>query len=739
MQYDNEDPPNEIHRVLARVRKEDGVWVPPEPDDPDQFSQWAVFGTNEDFANVNLDFEDIVLHAADVATLVFARDADGDGLYAWDEQYYGTSDNAGNDDYDGDGLTDYVEVSPRQVEDDACGEPPCFEPAGWDVEVQGQAQYRIFSDPRAADADEDGLNDEEERGGCEVDGSYDPTFGDEASCTAGAGVWLGTPTDPNKKDTDGDGIPDFDDAAPTVPARTLRVKQDSPGGDGSTWDTAFPDLQDAILEAKTSNLDDTDPDNDVSEIWVASGEYTFSSTQPLLPHVGIYGGFVGGETKRSQRAGLTTIIDGSPVSGFTAFATLAEGPYADGAVLDGLMLTNWNPGAMRILNTTGLVLRNMHFIGNGKEDVSPEWHGGAISGAEGSWTLEQCVFANNVAAQDGGAISAVYLQLVIRDCQFLDNRVVYPGQQEWGGGAISIRGYYARLSISTSRFVGNKVTGAYNEWLVGGAINAGQSGMTIYEFLLSDCHLSNNALVEGTGIGSSQTDGAAVLARAEHVAVTNCVFTHNVIDSQFDGGDYGPWLLVGVGLSAHVGSAGALTNCTFVDNVFDAGGSYGAAAAVVMRGGGLKRIQNLVSARNRVGANPVMNLVIYDPTSNYDIENICLHPVQYNVVFFDPWGIAWVNPFDDTDIRNAWGTEVIDADPGFVSNPDPGTDYWGDPHLGAASILIDAGNQYVDVDPATLGIQFVPEFDLDGNLRIMDGNGDGLAEIDIGAYEYSPY
>jgi hypothetical protein len=51
------------------------------------------------------------------------------------------------------------------------------------VRVQGQAAYRIYSDPRADDADGDGLDDLAERGGCAIDGALAIDITDETTCT----------------------------------------------------------------------------------------------------------------------------------------------------------------------------------------------------------------------------------------------------------------------------------------------------------------------------------------------------------------------------------------------------------------------------------------------------------------------------------------------------------------------------------------------------------------------------
>ena len=64
-------------------------------------------------------------------------------------------------------------------------------------------------------------------------------------------------------------------------------------------------------------------------------------------------------------------------------------------------------------------------------------------------------------------------------------------------------------------------------------------------------------------------------------------------------------------------------------------------------------------------------------------------------------------------------------DPGFVAPPD-------DLRLRALSPLVDAG------DPAPLDVTTEPETDALGDVRVTDGNGDGIARRDLGAFERRP-
>ena len=60
----------------------------------------------------------------------------------------------------------------------------------------------------------------------------------------------------------------------------------------------------------------------------------------------------------------------------------------------------------------------------------------------------------------------------------------------------------------------------------------------------------------------------------------------------------------------------------------------------------------------------------------------------------------------------------------------------GNLRLRDGSPCIDQGYNYVDFNPFTPGFQYIPETDLYGRDRLVDGDGDGRAVIDAGSFEY---
>ena len=127
---------------------------------------------------------------------------------------------------------------------------------GWIVQVTlrdgSMIDFRVYSDPRRADSDADGVDDIQEK----ADG-----------------------TNPNSRDTDQDGLADGVDPRPTIQAGILYVLFGNTApdpGEGTSWGTAFGELFDAMSESESRN-GDGDATNDISEIWVGSGAYVLNS------------------------------------------------------------------------------------------------------------------------------------------------------------------------------------------------------------------------------------------------------------------------------------------------------------------------------------------------------------------------------------------------------------------------------------------------------------------------------
>jgi len=105
------------------------------------------------------------------------------------------------------------------------------------------------------------------------------------------------------------------------------------------------------------------------------------------------------------------------------------------------------------------------------------------------------------------------------------------------------------------------------------------------------------------------------------------------------------------------------------------------------------------------------------------------HPVVcHNDFWNNAWGTSYSCPAGVGD--TSWGTNIngIPCDSFYNIIRDPlFVDSLNDFHLQEGSPCIDAGDNSI-----------APDSDLDGNPRIVDGNDDDSAEVDMGAYEYQP-
>ncbi|MHC4443350.1 MAG: choice-of-anchor Q domain-containing protein, partial [Planctomycetota bacterium] len=477
----------------------------------------------------------------------------------------------------------------------------------------------------------------------------------------------------------------------------LYVDADAASGanNGSSWTNAYLELYAALSAAQGIG--------GPVEIRVAEGTYKpdptgladpREATFQLLNDVAVKGGYAGfGQPDPNQRDVNTheTILSGDLNGDDDTGGDNSENSYhvlmADHldntVVLDGLTIT----ACSAYSNSTGGGLYNYY--------SSP--------------TLINCTFKKN-NARNGGGIYNYKGNPEITSCNFIENSVLY-----YGGGVYN---NYGSLTIADCSLIKNSSSSN------GGAINS-QSGTNDNHILsVTNCMFEEN---------TSNSRGGAIYNSRSDLKVTNSVFIGN--SSLFSAGGLYSYrndsivvncLFIvntsywGVGALFNYNDSSTITNCTFVANA---------------------------SFMSSSGA-------IYSSNCNSVLNN-CI--IWANTGLFEMSPEAQIDSYGSTPVVNysiiqgGWtgtGTGNIDADPRFVQDPYDGGDEWGignnddfgDLHLTNGSPAIDAGDNDVDVDQVTAGIQPLPATDLDGQTRIVD---DPIAPdagtppvVDMGAYEY---
>jgi hypothetical protein len=268
------------------------------------------------------------------------------------------------------------------------------------------------------------------------------------------------PPDPGEPiawyDEDGDGNPDpiiytgdvITDVNVTIGKTRYYVDFSAVGNnDGSSWEDAYLDLQDAISAAESGQ-----------EIWVATGVYTPGTSRidsfELQHGVAVYGGFIGIEDYRHQRnprANLTVLSGeiGDPdlktdnVYHVVTTASTFSDPLDESAVLDGFTITGGYANAEG-MNDKGGGLRNdfgtptlvnLNFVNNYAIN-----HGGALvtQANINPLTVSNCTFSGNSATNNAGGIANLS-SIIVVNSSFVGNT----GNN--GGGIVALSGTHTEV------------------------------------------------------------------------------------------------------------------------------------------------------------------------------------------------------------------------------------------------------------------------------------------------------
>ncbi|GAA0872830.1 hypothetical protein GCM10009117_19770 [Gangjinia marincola] len=208
----------------------------------------------------------------------------------------------------------------------------------------------------------------------------------------------------------------------------IYVDQTATGdNNGTSWDNAYVDLQDALTNANPND-----------EIWVAQGRYVppqagrFASfiTQPSQIGLKIYGGFNGIETALNQRdfRNNPTVLDGDKNGDDTPGVIDANNAFRQDNVYNVVLIQGDD------VTIDGFTIENGHANGN---DL-PQQNGAAIrkTQAPAKLTVKNCLITNNYANTSAAGIffwvDKVGSELIAEGNVFTNNRA------QWGTGIYAV-------------------------------------------------------------------------------------------------------------------------------------------------------------------------------------------------------------------------------------------------------------------------------------------------------------
>ena len=554
--------------------------------------------------------------------------------------------------------------------------------------------------------------------------------------------------------------------APTRAAGTIYVDADATGAnDGSSWEDAYPDLQDALTNATSGD-----------EIWVAEGVYkpttdtnhcvaprensdTCKATFLLEDGFELYGGFEGKEANRDERdwethpVTLTGDLKGDSIPG-----DFDTGQRTD----DVFHVVTIDTGATATLDGIDITYGNADAGYNNSEGHG---HGGGLHHKGTKATIRNVIFDNNRSTRGGGMYAAANSEATLENVQFTTNCAT--GGHDKGGGLLSEEstlnltdvyfydnkgdygaGMYSASStvdMQRARFESNG--GGADDNGSGGAIYIIDSQVTIDNALFKENKVGSGGYIRGGAIASEYECELSADCTGDgisNIIISNATFLRNttsgISGTQRRGGaiyvNYknapsGSLTVINssfLGNTSNTGDHGGAvfieeTPFLFINTIFVGNFSGDKGGAIFAYNVPISYIYNSTFANNQGSKKGVQN----DGSTTYlDI---------YNSIFKD----GELNGDYTLDTNT-----MTSGDPVFIRDPEDGVDNkwgtadddYGNLRLQSTSPAIDAGNNgnirddLGDLDGDSDTTENIP-YDLDGNPRVFNGT------VDLGAYEYN--
>lgn len=321
----------------------------------------------------------------------------------------------------------------------------------------------------------------------------------------------------------------------TIHAQTFVNAAATGNNDGTSWEDAFNDLQDALANVTSGD-----------QIWVSAGTYlpgtTDAATFHLTTDIQLYGGFAGTESNLSERD-----IENNP--------TILSGDLNGDDVINDLLINRMDNAnnIMFIESTTthetiidGFIFEGGH-ADSSAGDLNATRGGGvwslgpaqfqhctfrqnfAVEAGGGVYFRDQlseggkvlnCTFEGNVANEKGAGLTVSMVLgegIIVDSCQFTNNRTTVVG-----GGIIFAS---ANGEVINSHFDGNFSTLAAGAVYISRETNSGESPFNN----ILNCTFENNESSNAGALGFQSLDPD------QNYQVKNCSFVGNSVSELIAG------------------------------------------------------------------------------------------------------------------------------------------------------------------------------------------------------------
>lgn len=342
------------------------------------------------------------------------------------------------------------------------------------------------------------------------------------------------------------------------------------------------------------------------------------------------------------------------------------------------------------------ILEGFTITGGNANGSWPDNTGGGMFNIGSSPTVTNCIFRGNSVKGDGGGMYNLNgSNPTVSGCTFTSNSA-----ENEGGGMRNLRS-----SPTVIECIFNENTASGGWYTGGGAMYNSDSSHP----RLSECTFTGNrtttsytyggaiynnkesrpSVTRCVFINNSSNYGGAVLNRQGHPDISDCTFSHN---SAIEGGGI-----------YNMHSVPKLTNCIFTGNSGGGLHNHDSQSTLVnctFSGNNPRAIGNTNKSQPRL-----INCILWGDTQG-EIYNEADSSTTATY----------------SDVQGGWpGAGNIGADPLFLNAPA------GDLRLGVGSPCIDAA---ADIP--------LPETDINGDPRLIDGDASGSATPDMGACEAHP-